>query len=700
MVETLVALLMTWLACLVYLLAGYFMLTVAQPIARRAGLTLAASPCHRLSASLISVVFLVCVCSFPLRVGFGSASSFVGVLGPLISLMAAAGSVLFFLDLKRGTVAASLRPEEAVYAAVLVSLLFVISYFYVSQSVDTNYDFYYANYKAIGWALHDGNMANPLLQQWYDLRGFPAYWSYVALGGVVGDAASVFSVPLAALLSTCMAVYAIAKDFFGRKAGLASALIILASPLTFLYSYRGLDMDLLVYAAVLVAFYASLKSLKGRAGSATWGLLSGVAAGVAMMADPKGFIVLLILPVSLALSWAMRQGGPRPRAALLWFLGASPALAWTALFGYLQVYLHPVHALVQLPPTGPGWAPSNLVNVFYAMTGLLSYPFYAFPLALLAFLAAATVLVALREPHIAQLLAFALVVIASVFAFAGGGIGVDNWRYFYLTVPVLAILMALALERIAGGEWLVPASAVFSAAYVSTLIGTAIGFNASSFWFANTVRGMSAWVDPAIVPWSVSSALMAVAYLVLKSSRGEAVRLRIRALAPTGGGRNLAWGVLGLVLISLVVAPFLPTIQGTALADISQVRDTGPTWNLGLRAPFGYIATSHSMFQGSAFITFEAYGIEYYAGVPSLDLSQPAQAAPLLPYINDSAALRSFLLSHGIRFALFPKVSNTANEVGPDFLSLEVSTRVGALVGNATILKVWDGWALYTLAQG
>ncbi len=76
----------------------------------------------------------------------------------------------------------------------------VISYFFVTQSVDTNYDFYYANYKAIGWALHDGNMANPLLQPLYDQRGFPAYWSYVALDGVLGQGASLFSVMLAALL--------------------------------------------------------------------------------------------------------------------------------------------------------------------------------------------------------------------------------------------------------------------------------------------------------------------------------------------------------------------------------------------------------------------------------------------------------------------------------------------------------------------
>ncbi len=123
---------------------------------------------------------------------------------------------------------------------------------------------------------------------------------------------------------------------------------------------------------------------------------------------------------------------------------------------------------------------------------------------------------------------------------------------------------------------------------------------------------------------------------------------------------GLAAGALAVVLVAAVVAPFAPFIQGTAFADISGVRDTGPTWNAGLRAPFEYLAQEHASFGGTAFLTYAAYGIEYYAGVPSLDMNQSAQVAPLQPYMRDPSALRAFLLDHGIRYALFPLQTNTA----------------------------------------
>lgn len=755
---------MTWLSASTYMLSGYTLMTAASRLARALGAFVNPSPLHKLASGLVAAVFLVCVSSFPLRVGLGSVGLYLDTLGPLLALLGIIGAALLVNDLRRSGALRKVTPEGVVYGAVLVSLLVVISYLFVTQSVDTNYDFYYANYKAIGWALHDGNMANPLLQPLYDQRGFPAYWSYVALDGVLGQGSCLFSVMLAALLTLCLTVYAFAKEHFGREAGMAASLVVLASPLTFLYSYRGLDMDLMTYSAVFLAFYATLKALRRDEGSVGWGLLAGVSSGVALMADPKGFIVLLMVPAAAVIAsksrilkalWAVAAycglsyvlAGPmssaglsgwayaavllplavpfvvlygvmtsadghgafsavNSRGILAFALGVSPALVWHSFFGYIQLWLRPIPSSVPSAPVTVSYSLQYLVNapnMLYAFVGLFSYPFYGAPLVLLGLAVTICAFLRDREEHLAQLLSFAIIAVLSVYVFAYASIDVDNWRYFYLLVPFGTVLIAGALARIGGTKRLVPLSAAFTAGYVFTLLPGALAFNGSSLWFSNAIPGMGAWLDLAWLPWAAGAALMALAYLILMSSETHAARLR-GYLSHASRRRHLlaglAAGALALVLAAAVVAPFAPFMQRTAFADISEVRDTGPTWNAGLRAPFEYLAQERASFGGSAFLTYAAYGIEYYAGIPSLDMNQSAQVAPLQPYLNDTSALRAFLLDHGMRYALFPLQTNNASDIGPSAYEMMSRTALGGLIGDAKILKSWDGWALYDLAQG
>ena len=754
---------MTWLSASAYVLSGYTLVTAASRIARAAGSRASPTPLHKLASGLVAAVFLVCVSSFPLRVGLGSVDLYLHTLGPALVLLAVIGGALLVNDLKRSGAQRSIKPEVGVYAAVLVSLLIVISYLFVAQSVDTNYDFYYANYKAIGWALHDGNMANPLLQPLYDLRAFPAYWSYIALDGVLGEGSSLFSVSIAALVTLCLVVYALVKEYVGREAGLASSLLVLASPLTLLYSYRGLDMDLLTYSAVFLAFYATLRALRRGEGSRVWALLAGVSAGVAIMTDPKGFMVLLLVPtaviastrsraakavwsialygalsyviikpmasaglpaldylpmltilaipalllylaMSLAGGEATGGAGLKLRSFLMFGLGVIPAVLWTSFFGYLQLYLNPVSGASS--PVGISYALQhigNAPNMLYSFTGLFSYPYFGVPLSLLGLAIAAYSLSKRQERYLAQLFAFSIIVVLSVYYFAQGSIAVDNWRYFYLLVPFNAILIAGALARIGGTRRLLPLSAAFTAAYVFTLLPGALALSGNSLWFSNAVRGMGAWLDPAFAPWVAGAVLMGLAYLVLTSHERHAVRIR-ETLSSAFRHRDffvgLAAGTIAVVLAASVVAPFAPMIQTTAFADISVVKDTGPAWNAGLRAPFDYLAQERASFDGSALLTYAAYGIEYYAGIPSLDMNQSAQVEPLLPYLNDTSALRQFLLDHGIRYALFPLLTNTESGIGPAAYGLMSRTALGGLIGGAAIVKTWDGWALYDLSQG
>ena len=163
---------------------------------------------------------------------------------------------------------------------------------------------------------------------------------------------------------------------------------------------------------------------------------------------------------------------------------------------------------------------------------------------------------------------------------------------------------------------------------------------------------------------------------------------------------GLAAGALAIVLAAAVVAPFAPFVQRHRLCRHLGSKGYGTRLE---RRPEGALRLHRAgsgVLRGSAFLTYAAYGIEYYADVPSLDINQSAQVAPLQPYLQDPAALRAFLLDHGISYALFPLQANAAADIGPGAYDLMSRTALGDLIGGSKVLMTWDGWALYDLAQG
>ena len=132
-----------------------------------------------------------------------------------------------------------------------------------------------------------------------------------------------------------------------------------------------------------------------------------------------------------------------PRSILAFALGVSPALIWHSLFGYLQLWLNPLPSLVPRCPVTTSYAfqyLSNAPNMLYSFVGLFSYPLYGIPLVLLGLAVAIRAFLRDGEEHLAQVFAFSIIVVISVYVFAAGDIGVDNWRYFYLLVPFGALL--------------------------------------------------------------------------------------------------------------------------------------------------------------------------------------------------------------------------------------------------------------------
>ncbi len=82
---------MTWLSASTYMLSGYTLVTAASRLARALGARVNPLPLHKLASGLVAAVFLVCVSSFPFRVGLGSMGPYLDTVGSLLALLGVIG---------------------------------------------------------------------------------------------------------------------------------------------------------------------------------------------------------------------------------------------------------------------------------------------------------------------------------------------------------------------------------------------------------------------------------------------------------------------------------------------------------------------------------------------------------------------------------------------------------------------------------
>jgi hypothetical protein len=800
----------TCVAVTMLLAAGYSLSSaIALVVKRITRKGIALSVAERLSAGYLLVVFLVSLPVFFFRAGVSGLSAFPSALSYVLTALGAAGGIIFLRDARRRISSGPVKLSDAMLLTFGVALFLFISYLFAVQSVDTNYDFYFRNFKVILWPLHDGSYSNPLLQYTYDLTAFPAYWLYVSLDAALGAGVTMFSLSLTGLASLSLVVYHLARETLTEEVARAGAILVLVSPLSLLYSFRSLDFDFTTYYLILASFcflYLALRR-EGRPERPFWLLMAGLGASGAMLSDPKGFAVAFLLPSLLAyyskskvlkLVWAAAFFGilgysilgPAASyvvsgigyalalllpiallASILYFLTASksppsirfvltpvgtppsgaqphlfglprrdyllvglavaPGLLWHAFFGYFRLFLMGVNprslftgglslpairsyqlqalgsasrllpgalsalTTLQVPSgvvTYVGRVVQDLPNSIFSFLGLFTFPYLAAPVCALGVVGLLYAFVR-RKEEVTPLLIYALAVIATVLVFSQGSVASDNWRYGYLLLPFTAIAAAYGLSLVVDRRVLVPVAVLFSSFYLFTLPLTAVEFNGATLWFSNAVRGVSAYADYSL--WWVAGAWILVGLCYFFRSRYSS-----SLLASTRGPRlrRVSMAVVLLLSIALVAQPFAPLISSTALQDISAVRqDKGYGWNGGPQAPFEYISQNRAEFGGSAFLTLFANGIEYYAGVPSIDLSQRYEYISLEPYFGDAASLRSFLLSHGISYALFPSTSNPFAGFGTAAASWERTTAVGALLNESTLMENWGTWELYNL---
>jgi len=753
--------------------AGYALVAALQAFLRRAkGTAPTLSLIEKLSISLLVTVFWVSLPAFLLRSGVVGISSYLAAVSYVITGLGAVGFLFIgrdaFLTFRRGRPSPSALSSGILFAFLCVVILYLFSV----QSVDTNYDFYYANYKVIGWALHDGSMSNPLLQLAYDERGYPAYFMYFALDGVLGSGSTLFTLSPVAIISLTLVLYLAAKRAFNEEMGFASSLFVLASPLTLLYAMRGLDIDLTTYYSVLASVYAAMRAMdQGESNASTWALFAGLGAAVALFSDYKGFVVLLLVPSLIVLrsdsklvkaGWwsllfsalgyfllsplrtfgdasssgslylllpllffaalsyvfsAMAVGG-LPVSRLLTLRVALPflvplfvAIVWQAQFGYVH------YMLFAPPPSQPQlYSPQAYVQGFYtglpalllSFFGPITYPFFGVSLATFG-LAFAVALAARGSRTSTAMLICALVLVSSVYVFARGIVSVDNWRYFYLLVPFHAVLISYALCELVGRKLLLYAASIVAPFYLLSLFvpGAALTLDGLTPWFGNPALGIYSWVQPAFIPWLAPSLFFAIIYALTKSSWSPVRRLKASLtdrLISVGRRRATAAGAALIIAMTVVlIIPFAGVLSATAFADIEQVRTwkgDNPQWNAGLRPVFDWLSAHRATLGDAAFVGAFTDGIEYYARIPSLDLSKPAQAAPLRPYMQDAEGLRSFLLSHGFDYALLPLQDNSDRSIYERTLSIvNGSNALSSLLLNATVMMLWRGWALYELTQ-
>jgi hypothetical protein len=765
----------TLLAGLILVAAGYSLSSLAVTlVGRLLGVRLALSVWEKLSFSYLLVVVLVSLPSYLFRAGLGGVALLPTVLSFLLVILGGVGGVLLFMDARKGFSVRSPRPGGLLFIAFSISAFAVLSYLFSLQSADTNYDFYYANFKVVGWALHDGNLSNPLLQYAYDLRGFPAYWLYLSLDGLLGQGVTMFSLSLVGLASLSLVIYRFAKESLGSEVAKGAVIMILASPLTLLYSYRTLDLDLTVYYAVFASFaflYLGMKET-GTPRGRFFFLLAGLAASASLFCDPKGFISLLVIPAalvffsrsrSLKAAWSVAffgalayvvmgplfahgsalpsyvlillssvallavlqyyvvrtstanadagepAHGVRARDCLVLLVGAAPGMTWQVLFGYPQLGSAGT-ALAALPQavsspfstSGPFAAQTyvqtlagNLPNLVASFSGVFTFPFLLAPLAV--FGVAAFIFWAARQGGPARLLLlYAVLVACSVFAFAQGNAGSDNWRYFYLFVPFSAISISWGIRILIGERHVATASALVASLFFFTLPSTAVRLVGVTVWFSDGVNLLKSWAFPTV--WWVGGALLLATLLALGRRRVPA-----SVTSETAPLRRSKFLLVSSVIICLLLVsvPFASTVLSTWLQDATAVKqDKGFGWDGGLQAPFEYISQNREDFGGRAFLSLYAYGIEYYAGVPSLDLSQRYQVVALVPYLNDSTALRSFLLDQGIAFLLMPTSTNSIRSYVSAAGAWENETAVGGLISGSSVVKSWGDWVLYNLTRG
>jgi hypothetical protein len=233
-----------------------------------------------------------------------------------------------------------------------------------------------------------------------------------------------------------------------------------------------------------------------------------------------------------------------------------------------------------------------------------------------------------------------------------------------------------------------------------SLTGTAV-------WFANTVNLISAWFTSGGYSWTVSAILIVVLYLASRwSSFDQGIEWFLHGL--TGRWNKVRRPLelfVAIFLVLVLAAPFSSLIGSTSLASVTSVKENESlTWNAGLLQPFQYIASNREEFGNAVFLTIFGYGIELYAGVPSIELTDSYMTAHLTGFKEDFSLFPETLQRYDIRYALVPTPSNMAPTFTGDTIGYGgraqgyiSSTALKDLLGNSTIIKEWSGWILYNL---
>ncbi|RLF14204.1 MAG: hypothetical protein DRJ97_06690, partial [Thermoprotei archaeon] len=254
--------------------------------------------------------------------------------------------------------------------------------------------------------------------------------------------------PLMALLSL-LCIYELGLMLRGPRLGLLASFIALTTPLFILYGIYETNYMLLMFFSS-AAFLAALQGLSGE-GKVFW-VLSGVFCGFALLTSYQGmFVAAVILIASL---FKLREGGA-------WFL--LPALAIPSIWLARNFILtgDPLYPLLSLM-IKPSWLPCQMLKAtlsyisrdsFKAFFGhvepspwdylralflnLVHYPSYSAPLLL------GLLIVLVRREF-----KWILVALWSLLPLLSALTGL-TWvfpRYFLLTVPGFALIVALALD--------------------------------------------------------------------------------------------------------------------------------------------------------------------------------------------------------------------------------------------------------------
>ena len=378
-------------------------------------------------------------------------------------------------------------------------------------------------------------------------------WMEATVYQLVGNWRIAFLLPsLLGGLATLALTWDIGRRLWSPRAGLIAAIALLAT-FQFAYQVKRAQIDPLIMALITLANWGlMLHVLRGPNWRAYW--LGCFAAGLGVITKGVGVLALLMLLPYVFARWRRWDGVLHTNGSALRWAGGV-----LAFFGAIALWFVPMLLVAQSRGTPEydtyvndillrqtakrygGSVGGHVQPLWYFLPVLL---FHFFPLSLAYWSAARDWWRALaqRDARVLLLLGWCTLLVV-FFSLAGG----KREVYLMPVLPMLALVLAPTLERIAGARWLHWTTFAVCVAAAGLLLGTGYWALQGQWTSMNTMVAERELADGGRPLWYLvlaMGAVFAASALVFRPQRGVA------ALLAGSAGFWILWGVWASPLLN------------------------------------------------------------------------------------------------------------------------------------------------------